>query len=186
MSEAVTLATAIVGAVTGVCGASLGIWSTWHNWRSSQPRMAIRVGWTLSDRTHPIKISDGIEEQNTEPDIFVEAINLTPYPIYIREFGLSALRKPSRRRTINDPCFSQAVDIEVAPRQAVRRNFQPNVCYLPGRDRPAATPYVETACGKRFFGSRKRILELLPILDAQMDQIKQELAVKGATGRELE
>lgn len=137
--DTITLTVAIVGAVTGVLGAVLGIVNTWNTISARKVRVVVRPTFAYG-----IDIFGGLAAR---PRVGIEVVNLSTFPVTVTEVGF-ALAGTKARANVLRPIV---IDGKPWPRRLEAREAVSTYCDPP--DDPKArvkAVYASLATGERF------------------------------------
>lgn len=138
-----TLGIALVGAV-------LGVLNTWRNFDRDRPKLRVTP-------VHAIPVG-GYGGVHPAIGFGIEVINLSPFPVTVREVGFlhSGL---SDRAVVVQPVTT---DNKGTPRRLEPREAVSFFMELPGRrkGRPLRCAYASTACGLTFTGTSGALKQL--------------------------
>lgn len=131
-----TLGIALVGAV-------LGILNTWRNFDRDRPKLRVTP-------MHAIPVG-GYERAYSGIGFGIEVINLSPFPITVREVGFMH-RGLSDRAVVVEPVTvdNKGTPRRLEPREAVAFYMETP---SPREGRPLRCAYASTACGLTFTGT---------------------------------
>lgn len=136
MQNQITLVVAIIGAITGVVGTGLAIWSLYR--QVDQDRVKLRVGamWGLAGHSPD------------SPFLTISVTNLSKFPVTLREAGL--LIDSDKRRAIHPDAQTgdgRRLPIRMEPRTSLSLYFPPGFLKDP-RFATARCAYASTDCGE--------------------------------------
>lgn len=136
--DSITLVTAFAGLIFGVVGATLGVFNTWREWSRDKVRVKI--------------IPQIIHGDNYDGNFSIEVINLSSFPITIKEIGFLARKAGTRLPFLNFEIINYELPHRLEPRGSInpilllRANDQKTV-------RRLRCAYADTSCGLRFTGT---------------------------------
>jgi hypothetical protein len=140
--EAITLGIAVLGA-------ALGIINTWHSLNQSKPRLRVRF---LNNYALP---------DVTLASYSIEVINLSSFPLTVREIGFSQspfwVRDIHRAMALPMPEFGHQLPYTIEPRQ--QANFFLPLNLEVSVNRKIRAAYVKTDCGLYFRGTSPALFD---------------------------
>ena len=140
-SESITLITAIIGAVCGVAGATLGIINTLHQIQRNKVRLKVT----------PKNIFPFGAIQNANINFGIEVINLSDFPVVVSDVGF--LLKDKQHATtmlVNSIDQPEKLPIKLEPRTSYTKCFDFDGTEPPNNIKCA---YASTQCGEFITGT---------------------------------
>ena len=149
-SNAVTLATAIVGAVCGVTGAILGVINIWHQMRRNRVRLKITP-------SHIIPVGS---LENAPLNFGIEVINLSDFPVVLADVGFQ-LSDGSRGTLATVPGMENngKLPLRLEPRSSYSKLFYVDQATVDWRNIRCA--YARTQCGTVATGTSGALKQLI-------------------------
>lgn len=140
-TETITLTVAIIGAVTGITGIGLSVWSLYRQIDQDRVKLRVGVSWT-------IEIAN-ISESSGPPCLAISVTNISKFPITLSEVGL--LLADNETRLISPEASTirgETLPIRMESRTATTLVF-PFEFMLNPKLRSARCGYASTDCGER-------------------------------------
>jgi hypothetical protein len=170
--QIITLVTAIVGAICGICGAVLGIINTWSQLSRNRvrlkviPKLAYMVGGNdVMAGVRSCEYQQDLSNKGTPSRLCIEVINLSAFAVTISDAGFG--KKDRNRLALIKPEVSKkSWPTRLEPHEAVMLyaaiglSLNPTIMLK-------AVAYAETDCGVVCYGTTPIFQEYINALPSQ-------------------
>lgn len=147
--ENITLGTAILGAVTGLTGAVLGVLNTWRSIRRDKVKLSVRSTWVVT----------AIPPRDVETAFQIEVVNLSEFPIYIVDVGFNLTGgRTATLATVPGVEPRGSLPLRLEPRTTYSKIFNIDALSRIAPDLKSA--YARTECGEIATGTNPILKQL--------------------------